>query len=209
MWSANRDQDCGPNYPDVQVVSDQCSGVAQTAAVSPTSSTGSVVDGPARTPTAPSTTESAPVAPASAEADETDDPARSPYQIWNAEQAYPADTKVVWHRNVYVAKWYSMGELPDAPVADAHLTPWSLVGPVLPGEHPPVTPTLAPGHLPEVARRPGLRGWRPGAASRHRLPGQVVDPGRPAGRGRVVAVRLPVAAAHELIGRWWTVSWRR
>ena len=29
MWSANRDQPCGPNYPDVQVVSDQCSGVEQ------------------------------------------------------------------------------------------------------------------------------------------------------------------------------------
>src|SRR4029077_2853470 len=31
MWSANRDQDCGPNYPNVQVVSDSCSGVAQSA----------------------------------------------------------------------------------------------------------------------------------------------------------------------------------
>ena len=102
-------------------------------------------------PAAPATTAPAPAvsASASAEAKETDDPARSPYQIWNAEQAYPADTKVVWHHNVYVAKWYSMGELPDAPVADAHLTPWSLVGPVLPGEHPPVTPTLAPGTYPK------------------------------------------------------------
>jgi len=151
MWSANRDQDCGPNYPDVKIVSDQCSGVAQAA--------GGFADilgrfGRGRSgsdPVAPATTAAAPAASASAsaEAKETDDPARSPHQIWSAEQAYPADTKVVWHHNVYVAKWYSMGELPDAPVADAHLTPWSLVGPVLPGEHPPVTPTLAPGTYPK------------------------------------------------------------
>jgi chitinase len=150
MWSANRDQDCGPNYPDVTVVSDQCSGVAQTAG-----GFADVLDrfgrgGSRSDPAAPSTTAPVTASPASASADaeETDDPARSPYQIWSADQAYPAKTKVVWHRNVYVAKWYSMGELPDAPVADAHLTPWSLVGPVLPGEHPPVTPTLAPGTYP-------------------------------------------------------------
>ena len=29
MWSANRDQSCGPNYPDVKVVSDVCSGIQQ------------------------------------------------------------------------------------------------------------------------------------------------------------------------------------
>ena len=30
MWSANRDKSCGPNYPDVKVVSDACSGIDQT-----------------------------------------------------------------------------------------------------------------------------------------------------------------------------------
>ncbi len=29
MWSANRDKPCGPNYPDVKVVSDACSGISQ------------------------------------------------------------------------------------------------------------------------------------------------------------------------------------
>lgn len=155
MWSANRDQDCGPNYPDVQVVSDQCSGVTQPA--------GGFADilgrfgrgGGASPDPAPSTASPSAVAPTSAGADETDDPARSPYQIWNAEQGYAADTKVVWHHNVYVAKWYSIGQPPDTPVADAHLTSWSLVGPVLPGEHPQALPTLPAGTYPT---------WRAGRA---------------------------------------------
>lgn len=149
MWSANRDQGCGPNYPDVQIVSDQCSGVDQPA--------GGFADifgrfgqasGASPEPTAPATTAPASAVPASPDAVETDDPATSPYQIWNAAQGYAAKTKVVWRRNVYVAKWFTTGELPDTPVADTHLTPWSLVGPVLPGEHPPVTPTLEPGTYP-------------------------------------------------------------
>ena len=147
MWSANRDQDCGPNYPNVQVVSDSCSGVAQ----SPGEFAGilGAVAG-AVSPAAPVTSSapSASVAPSSA-AGIVDDPATSPYPIWNVNQSYPRGTQIVWHRNVYQAKWYTTGDQPDIPVASADLTPWTLIGPVLPGETPAPTPTLPAGTYPE------------------------------------------------------------
>ena len=77
-----------------------------------------------------------------------DDPATSPYQIWNPSAAYPKNTKVVWHHNVYQAKWYTQGDVPDAPVSAASATPWTLIGPVLPGDHPAPTPTLSTGTYP-------------------------------------------------------------
>jgi chitinase len=78
-----------------------------------------------------------------------DDPKTSPYQIWSATGAYLQGTKVVWHGNVYEAKWWTQGELPDNPVLSAYQTPWSLVGPVMPGEKPIVQPTVRPGTYPE------------------------------------------------------------
>ena len=60
---------------------------------------------------------------ASSAAGMVDDPATSPYPIWNAEGQYPANTKIVWHHNVYEAKWWTQGDVPDAPVSN-------------PGRHP-------------------------------------------------------------------------
>lgn len=160
MWSANRDQSCGPNYPDVTVVSDVCSGVEQqpgafgavfdrfggdqgtaTPSGAPTT-TGSADPSTAASPTA--------AAPARGESPEVvDDPAASPYQIWNSNQGYAKGTKVVWHRNVYQAKWYTQGDQPDLPVATADESPWTLIGPVLPGDTPVPTPTLPAGTYPE------------------------------------------------------------
>ena len=31
--------------------------------------------------------------------------------------AYPKNTKIVWHHNVYEAKWWTQGDVPDAPVS--------------------------------------------------------------------------------------------
>jgi chitinase len=137
MWSLNRDRDCGPNYANVEVVSANCSGVKQnagafTAIFQPFSS--AVAASPSATPTPLPTG--------------ADDPATSPYQIWNPSSAYPKGTEVVWHHNVYEAKWYTQGDQPDAPVADASATPWTLIGPVLPGEHPVPVPTLSVGTYP-------------------------------------------------------------
>ena len=131
MWSMNRDATCGPNYADVTRVSDACSGVEQDG-VSFASVLGNKMTG---LPEAGATTEttSEPVTP---EADVVDDPATSPYPIWNENTTYLAKTKIVWHQNVYEAKWWTKGDLPDNPVLDAFQASWTLIGPVLPGETP-------------------------------------------------------------------------
>jgi len=151
MWSANRDQPCGPNYPDVTVVSDACSGVQQTAgqfdSILGVFGSGQPPVSTPTTATSPTTTASRSASPTTAAV--IDDPATSPYAIWNENQAYPKDSKVVWHHNVYQAKWYTQGDQPDLPVATADRTPWTLIGPVLPGDHPAPTPTLPPGTYPE------------------------------------------------------------
>ncbi|PPF61497.1 glycosyl hydrolase family 18 [Clavibacter michiganensis] len=143
LWSLNRDTTCGSNYPDVTRVSDSCSGVAQgdlsfaallgdTLTGSPDSAAGAV------TTSVPTSTE-----------DLTDDAKTSPYQIWDADSAYAKDTKVVWHRQVYTAKYWTQGDIPDNPVLQASETPWELVGPVLPGETPVPIPELPAGTYPE------------------------------------------------------------
>ncbi|MDH2415719.1 hypothetical protein [Nocardioides sp. CER19] len=143
LWSLNRDRECGPNYPDVSIVSDACSGVTQEkgqfAAV-----LGNTFDGaPDRSPSImPSVTPS--VTP-------TDDPSSSPYPVWQAQNAYRAGERVVWHRNVYVAKWWTSGDTPDDPLVADTVSPWRLVGPVLPGETPEPRPSLPAGTYP---------GWR-------------------------------------------------
>ena len=79
---------------------------------------------------------------------QADDPATSPYPIWSPGQAYETDYKVVWRRNVYEAKWFSQGQAPDQPGPSGAPSPWSLLGPVLPGEHPPALVRLAGGTFP-------------------------------------------------------------
>jgi chitinase len=143
MWSLNRDQSCGPNYVDTQTVSDSCSGIDQkgktfVAALSKgftghSEIASSLVTTPDATPTAVP----------------TDNPATSPYQIWSKTGVYLEGTKVVWHHNVYVAKWWTSGDTPDNPVLQSWQTPWTLVGPVLPGEKPIPQATLPAGTYPE------------------------------------------------------------
>ncbi|HSY14863.1 MAG TPA: carbohydrate-binding protein, partial [Jatrophihabitantaceae bacterium] len=142
MWSLNRDQSCGPNYPNVEIVSDACSGVSE--------SPGAFTNTFAAFSTSASTA-SGQSSPSASSATTIDNPETSPYQIWNPSQAYPVNTKVVWHHNVYESKWYTQGDTPDAPVAAPTDTPWTLIGPVLPGEHPAPIPTLAAGTYPAWA----------------------------------------------------------
>lgn len=142
-WSLNRDVQCGPNYVNLRRVSDACSGIEQGdlrfADVLSRGFTGrlSAVAGVQTTSEPQDLT------------DLTDDPASSPYPIWQEEYAYLAGTKVVWHRSVYEAKWWTRGELPDDPVLNEWATPWTLIGPVLDGEKPVETPTLPSGVYPE------------------------------------------------------------
>lgn len=142
MWSLNRDVTCGANVVDVRRVSDSCSGIAQGdrhfASVLGAELEGSPLSG------AGAETTAEPLPPVA-----TDEPAKSPYQIWADDRSYRAGTRVVWHGNVYEAKWWTKGDLPDNPVLQEFETPWRLVGPVLPGETPVPLPTVPPGTYPE------------------------------------------------------------
>lgn len=137
MWSLNRDKTCGSNYPDVTRVSDSCSGVEQ-GGLKFAELLGASFNGiPAASAAAVTTS-----APTPSAEDLLDDPATSPYEIWSEDTPYAKDTKVVWHRQVYRAKYWTEGDIPDNPVLQASETPWELVGPVLPGETPIPLPKL-------------------------------------------------------------------
>ncbi len=142
MWSGNRDIECGENYVNVSMVSDSCSGVKENkydfANILSKGFEGNITTNAALT-----TKEDSKIA------EEPDDPQKSPYQIWSETGIYLSGTKVVWHHNVYEAKWWTEGDLPDNPVLQAWQTPWQLIGPVLPNESPIPQPTLAPGTYPE------------------------------------------------------------
>lgn len=138
MWSLNRDRACSANYADVRVVSTSCSGVEQEE--------GAFADllydatGPLEVPETEETEQ-----PVSGE---VDDPDTSPYPIWDESEAYAEGDRVVWHRNVYEARWWTSDDVPDDPTVAAVDAPWDLIGPVLPGETPRVRPTLPAGSLP-------------------------------------------------------------
>lgn len=145
MWSLNRDRSCGANYPDIRVVSNSCSGVDQGGLTFAATLRSGLNDGnqlsakrSVGTPT--------PLAPMALP---SDDPATSPYAIWDSEQTYVEGTRVVRHRNVYMAKWWTQGDVPDDPTVDEFSTPWQLVGPVLPGEKPIVNTKLPAGTYPK------------------------------------------------------------
>lgn len=142
MWSANRDLECGSNYTDTKVVSTSCSGVKQTRfEYMDILSQGfkGKISGSANKVTK---------SESNATAQTPDDPAKSPYQIWFEDGTYLEGTKVVWHHNVYKAKWWTQGDMPDDPVLQTWQTPWELVGPVLPGEKPIQQFTLPEGTYP-------------------------------------------------------------
>jgi chitinase len=145
MWSLNRDRACGSNYVDLKVVSDSCSGVAQKKASFATLLSASLKGHSSSSAGMLTTAE-----PVEAK-DLKDDPAKSPYQIWAENGSYLQGTKVVWHHNVYVAKWWTRSDLPDNPVLNSWETPWTLVGPVLAGETPIPVPTLPNGTYPDWA----------------------------------------------------------
>ncbi len=144
MWSANRDIACSANYAFTQVVSDACSGLPQSA-YDFANRLGAGFDGSIFLSAGLITTADA----TSKLVQQPDDPATSPYQIWSPTGAYLKGTKVVWHHNVYQAKWWTQGDVPDNPVLQPWQTPWELIGPVLPGEKPIPQPTLPPGTYPD------------------------------------------------------------
>lgn len=144
MWSANRDAECGTNYVDVKVVSNSCSGVKQSK-YAYMLALGLEFNG-----NIAGSASNVTVAQAKPTVEElTDNPETSPYQIWSETAVYLQGTKVVWHKNVYEAKWWNRGESPDNPVLQSWETPWKLIGPVMPGEKPVEQPKLPAGTYPE------------------------------------------------------------
>lgn len=147
MWSLNRDSTCAPPLPTaLPVVQTSCSGInqgtqrfADLLAASLPAPSASPVPSPERSPI-PSPT-ATPVT--------VDDPAHSPFPIWDSLGRYPAGTKTVWHHQVFKARYWTTGFAPDTPVANAQDSPWTLLGPVLPGDTPAPMPTLPPGTYPQ------------------------------------------------------------
>ncbi|MBO9627264.1 MAG: glycosyl hydrolase family 18, partial [Microbacterium sp.] len=137
MWSLNRDVTCGPNVVDLRRVSDSCSGIAQGDRRFASVLGGGLSGSPLAAAGVETTPEPVPVV--------TDDPERSPYPIWSEEASYRSGTRVVLHGNVYEAKWWTKGDLPDNPVLQEFETPWRLIGPVLPGETPVPVPVVPAG----------------------------------------------------------------
>jgi chitinase len=130
MWSLNRDSQCGSSFPETGLLSNTCSGTAQSSLEF------SQVFGQLHG--VPSVTASAGnVQPAVANTN----PADAPYPQWSATGDYPDGYKVVEDGEIYQAKWFNTGDDPQAQVQYSWQTPWELLGPVLPGNHAPVIAT--------------------------------------------------------------------
>ncbi len=141
MWSLNRDRTCSPNYPDVTQVSDGCSGVTQDGASFATVLATGVAASPVAGDTPAEALVPVPVV--------TDNPLTSPYPIWSETRAYPAGERIVWHSNVYEAKFWTRGDVPDNPVLQGTATPWRIIGPVLPDDRPAPQLTAPEGTAPQ------------------------------------------------------------
>lgn len=151
MWSLNRDGTCTSPLPSVlTVVQTSCSGVDQNGNLFAEllAEDLPLVVPSAGTSQAPSPSVSA-TADVPVSTDATDDPATSPFPIWDPLGTYPGGTKIVWHREVYQAKWWTSGVAPDTRFATAGDSPWTLIGPVLPGDTPAPLPTLPAGSYPQ------------------------------------------------------------
>ncbi|MGY3318287.1 chitinase [Arthrobacter sp. TE12232] len=153
MWSLNRDRTCSQNFPDVTKVSDGCSGVDQGGSSFATILGAGVMASPSAAPA--SAAQPTPVPAVS------DNPSTSPYPVWSENAAYNAGERIVWHSNVYEAKWWTRADTPDDPVLQGTATPWRIIGPVLAGDKP--TPQLtapagtAPAWQPSTVYRKGDR----------------------------------------------------
>jgi chitinase len=153
MWSLNRDRTCSQNFPDVTKVSDGCSGVDQGSSSFATVLGAGVMTSPSASPAAAAAQTPVPAV--------SDNPSTSPYPVWSENTAYTAGERIVWHSNVYEAKWWTRADTPDDPVLQGTATPWRIIGPVLAADRP--TPQLtapagtAPAWQPAKVYRKGDR----------------------------------------------------
>ncbi len=137
MWSLNRDSQCGSSFPETGLLSNTCSGTAQSAQQF------SQVFGQLAGSSAV-TSAAGDVQPAVADTN----PADAPYPQWSPVADYPLGYKVTEDGEIYQAKWFNSGDDPQAQVQDSWQTPWELLGPVLPGDHAPTIAKLPAGAYP-------------------------------------------------------------
>lgn len=139
MWSLNRDQPCGSNFP-VDVLSNTCSGTSQSSLeftrifgqLTGSAYTSSVHQDAVLQSPPPVT-----------------NPANAPFPLWNGTASYSAGYKVVRDGQIYQAKWYaSPGEDPAAQYQYSWQSPWELLGPVLKTDHAPTIPPPPSGSYP-------------------------------------------------------------
>ena len=150
MWSLNRDTTCVSPLPTVlSVVQTTCSGVDQKGESYALTLAEDLPAAAVRTPEGASDGPKPSPAPAVTPGNVVDDPAKSPYPIWDPLGEYPAGTKIVWRQQVYSARYWTSGFAPDTQVATAYDSPWTLLGPVLPGDTPAPLPTLPEGSYPQ------------------------------------------------------------
>ncbi|HEX7536423.1 MAG TPA: glycosyl hydrolase family 18 [Dermatophilaceae bacterium] len=148
MWSLNRDSTCAPPLPTaLPVVQTSCSGIDQGTQRFANLLAASLPTPSASAHPSPSDNGRSPIPSPTAET--ADDPAHSPFPIWDSLGRYPAGTKIVWHHQVFNARYWTTGFAPNTPVANAQDSPWTLLGPVLPGDTPAPMPTLPPGTYPQ------------------------------------------------------------
>ncbi len=146
IWSLNRDSQCGGTFAATGELSNNCSGVRQSALeftrilgqlpgtdIAQTSTAGS-----APSPTGTSTAGS---------------PGGVPYPVWSANAQYTAGYKVVWQGTIYQAQWWTQGTAPDS-VTNGSANPWMVIGPVTSDAH--YVPELLPqGHGSFPTWKPG------------------------------------------------------
>jgi len=151
MWSLNRDSTCAAPLPAIlPVVQNSCSGVDQgDQQFADVLSADLGTARPSVSVSAEPSTSGTPGAATPSPTATVDDPAHSPFPIWDPLGRYPGGTKVVWHHQVFIASYWTSGVAPDMPVANAGDSPWTLVGPVLPGDTPAPLPTLPAGTYPQ------------------------------------------------------------
>jgi cellulose synthase/poly-beta-1,6-N-acetylglucosamine synthase-like glycosyltransferase/chitodextrinase len=137
MWSINRDSQCGSSFPETGLLSNTCSGTAQSG-LQFAQTFGQLQGNAVVLPSAGK------VQPAVADTN----PADAPYPQWSASANYPLGYKVTEAGEIYQAKWYNSGDDPSAQVQYAWQSPWELLGPVTPGDHVSGLATLPAGTYP-------------------------------------------------------------
>lgn len=128
MWSINRDSQCGASFPELGLLSNSCSGAAQSA-LQFTDVFGAL-GGTASALPATSAAQLVPPAPDT-------NPADAPYPLWSPVQQYPTGYKVVEAGEIYQARWFNSGDDPKTVVQYSYQTPWELLGPVLTSDRAP------------------------------------------------------------------------